>query len=175
MAFTNPKQNIDHLMIGEDMNVVDFGSGSGVYTFFAAEIARGGKVYAVDVQKDLLSKLKTEAAKRHLHNIETVWGDVEEPRGTKLMDAIADRAIVSNLLFQVEHKEGLVKEVARLVRAKGRVLVIDWTDSFGGLGPASGDVFNASKARALFERAGFQLLKEFDAGDHHYGIIFEKL
>jgi ubiquinone/menaquinone biosynthesis C-methylase UbiE len=175
MAFADPKKNIEHLMIGEDMKVVDVGSGGGAYTFVAAGIAESGKVYAIDVQKDLLSKLRAEAAKRHLHNIETVWADIEELGGTKLMDGIADRAIISNLLFQIEHKEGAAKEVARLVRPKGRLMVIDWTDSFGGLGPVPNDVFSASKARALFERAGFQMLKEFDAGDHHYGIIFEKL
>lgn len=174
MSFADPKTNIEHLMIGEEMKVADIGAGSGAYTFAAAEIAHGGKVYAVDVQKDLLTKLKTEGVKRRLHNIETIWADVDEPRGTRLADNSLDRAIISNLLFQIENKEGLVKEAARIVRPKGRVMVIDWTDSFGGLGPQAKDVVTANSARALFERAGLRLLKEFNAGDHHWGIIFEK-
>ncbi|MDO8492160.1 MAG: methyltransferase domain-containing protein [bacterium] len=175
MSFTDPKSNIEHLMIGEEMKVIDIGAGSGAYVFAAAEIARNGKVYAVDVQKDLLLKIKAEGAKRHLYNIETVWADAEEPGGTKLSDGAMDRAIVSNLLFQVEHREGLVKEVARIIRKKGRILVVDWTDSWGGLGPQAKDVVTAKTARQLFEKVGFKMLKEFNAGDHHYGIVFEKI
>src|SRR5262245_4305424 len=122
-------------MIGEEMKVIDIGSGSGAYTFAAAEVARSGKVYAADIQADLISKLKTEGNRRSLHNIETIWCDVDEPRGTRLADGAMDRAIVSNLFFQAENKEGLVKEVSRIVRPKGRAMVIDWSESFGGLGP----------------------------------------
>lgn len=174
MAFADPKSNIEHLMIGEDMKVGDFGSGSGLYTFLSAGIANLGKVYAFDVQKELLKKIKSEGAKKHLHNIETVWADIEEVRGTRMIDGALDRGIVSNILFQIEDKNGFVKEVARLIRPKGRVMVIDWSDSFGGLGPIASEVFNSSSAKAIFTRHGFKVLKEFDAGDHHYGIIFEK-
>lgn len=174
MAFSDPKKNIEHLMIGEDMKVGDFGSGSGAYTFEAAEIARDGKVYAFDVQKDLLKKLKAEGNKRHLSNIEIVWADLEEAHGARLADSVLDRGIISNILFQIGDKDAFVKEVSRLVRKKGRVMLIDWSDSFGGLGPSAKDVVTLGSARALFLRAGFTAIKEFDAGDHHYGIIFEK-
>lgn len=174
MAFADPKKNIQNLLIGEEMKVLDAGAGSGAYALLAAEIAKAGKVYAVDVQKELLFKLKAEGAKKHLHNIETVWADIEKFGGTKLADGIIDVAIVSNLLFQIEHKEGMAKEIARLVRPKGKMMVIDWSDSFGGLGPKQEAVFNASRTKALFEKSGFKVSKEFDAGDHHFGIIFER-
>jgi len=175
MAFTDPKSNIEHLQIGEEMSVIDIGSGSGAYALAAAAVAKNGQVYAVDVQKDLLLKIKGEAAKRHIHNIETIWADAEETNGTKLKEGIIDRGIVSNLLFQIEHKEGLGKEMGRIIRKKGRLLVIDWTDSFGGLGPHANEVFDSRKAKQLFEKFGFKCLKEFEAGDHHYGVVFERI
>ncbi len=175
VSFADPKTNISNLVIGEEMKVLDVGAGSGAYTLAAAELAKNGKVYAVDVQKELLAKIKAEGAKRHLHNIEGIWADIEKPHATKLADKIIDVGIVSNILFQVEHKEGLAKEVARLIRPKGKLMVIDWSDSFGGLGPIQRDVFNANRTKGLFENVGFKTVKEFDAGDHHYGIIFERI
>lgn len=174
MAFADPKSNIEHLLIGEEMNVIDIGAGSGAYVLAAAEVARNGKVYALDIQKDLLLKIKKEAGKRNIHNIETLWADAEDLGGTKLRDGLIDIGIVSNLLFQIEHKEGLAKEVSRIIRKKGRLLLIDWTDSFGGLGPQTKDVVTSEKAKQLFEKVGFKTLKEFNAGDHHYGMIFER-
>jgi ubiquinone/menaquinone biosynthesis C-methylase UbiE len=174
MAFANPKSLINELHIGEEMKVLDIGAGSGAYALLAAHAAHHGKVYAVDVQKELLKKLKTEAAHQHLTNIETIWADAEELHSTKVMDHHIDRVIVSNTLFQVEHKDGLAKEVARVLRPKGQLLVVDWTDSFGGLGPHPNEVYGATAAKNLFIRQGFTLLKEGSGGDHHYALLFAK-
>jgi precorrin-6B methylase 2 len=69
------------------MKVVDLGAGSGFYTIEAAKLVRsGGRVYAVDVQQDLLAKLKNSAALAGLRNIEVVWGNIEKIGGTKLRE-----------------------------------------------------------------------------------------
>jgi len=54
------------------------------------------------------------------------------------------------------------------------VLVVDWTDSFGGLGPQPDDILSEDAARAMFEEVGLAFEKNIDAGEHHYGIIFKK-
>jgi hypothetical protein len=55
------------------------------------------------------------------------------------------------------------------------VFVIDWTDSFGGMGPRTADVVDKETATALFETQQFILEREFPAGDHHYGLAFRKI
>ncbi|MEK7081879.1 MAG: methyltransferase domain-containing protein [Patescibacteria group bacterium] len=173
--FTDPEKNLEQFDLQKGMRVADFGAGSGFYAFTAARLVGDkGKVFAVDIQKDLLTRLKKEAATKKLLNIEIVWGDLEKEGGAKLKDGSVDRAIVSNLLFQIEKKECLVREAARVLKPNGKILAIDWTDSFGGLGPPDKDVFGKEAARALFEKAGFVLERTIDAGAHHYGLIFAK-
>ncbi|MEK7147518.1 MAG: methyltransferase domain-containing protein [Patescibacteria group bacterium] len=173
--FTDPEKNLEQFDLQKGMRVADFGAGSGFYAFTAARLVGDkGKVFAVDIQKDLLTRLKKEAATKKLLNIEIVWGDLEKEGGAKLKDGSVDRAIVSNLLFQIEKKECLVREAARVLKPNGKVLVIDWTDSFGGLGPEPRAVFDKETARALFENDGFSLERTIDAGAHHYGLIFAK-
>jgi ubiquinone/menaquinone biosynthesis C-methylase UbiE len=174
MSFANPASLIRELHIGEEMKVLDIGAGNGAYALLAAKLAHHGKVYAIDVQKDLLRKLKAEAAREHIHNIETIWADAELPHSTKVVDHHIDRAILSNTLFQVEDKEGLAKEIARVMRPKGKLLVVDWMDSFGGLGPHPQEVYKAALAKSLFMHAGFTLEKEGTGGDHHYALLFTK-
>jgi hypothetical protein len=53
--------------------------------------------------------------------------------------------------------------------------VIDWSESFGGLGPRPQDVITKDKAIALFESLEFMLEREYEAGDHHYGFTVRKL
>ena len=173
--FTDPEKNLEQFDLQKGMRVADFGSGSGFYATTAARLVGDkGKVFAVDIQKDLLTRLKKDAAGKKLLNIEIIWGDLEKAGGAKLKDGSVDRAIISNLLFQIGEKENLVKEAARALKPNGKVLAIDWTDSFGGLGPQEKDVFGKAAAQTLFETAGFVLERTIAAGAHHYGLVFAK-
>jgi len=172
--FADPKKNIEQFAFHSGMTIADLGAGSGAYSLLAARtVGDLGKVYAIDVQKELLQRIKNDAIKEHLSNIEVVWGDIEKMGGTSLKDDLIDGAIVSNLLFQLQHKDIFRNEVHRILKPEGRVFVIDWTDSFGGIGPHPESVFSLVACRELFKE-GFVVDKEFNAGTHHYGIIFKK-
>lgn len=174
-SFSQPERNIELLHVSEGGVVADFGSGSGHYVLPLAErIGEQGTVYAIDIQKPLLTRLEQEAKTRGLKNIHTIWGNVEEVGGSKLRAGILDAAILSNILFQVESKLGLLHEAHRVLKPGGEVLLIDWSESFGGLGPKQGHVVDETTAIRLAEQSGFRFVQEVFVGDHHYGIILQK-
>ena len=121
-----------------------------------------------------MAKLKKEAISQNLDNIEILWGDIENVGGVKLTDNSIDVAIVSNVLFQATAKYQLALEVKRILKSTGRVLFVDWSESFSGLGPQSSDIVTAEEAQKIFTEAGFSVGKSFSAGPHHYGSIFIK-
>ncbi len=170
--FTDPETNIKELGVHDGMTVVDLGAGTGTYTMLLAErVGESGRVYAVEVQKDFLINIKNAASERGFKNVEVVWGDIELHLGTKIKDGIADAVVISNVLFQTEDKAGLLREAKRILKIGGKLLLIDWKDSFNSLGPVKDSVVPAHIAREICEREGFVLKKKFDAGGHHYGII----
>lgn len=172
--FSDPAKNIEQLELTRNMIVADLGAGSGAYTLAAARKIKGGegKVYAIEVQRDLLKRIEDAAHKEHLNNIDYIWGNIEKRGGTKIHDKTVDCAIASNVLFQVEDQKGFLDEIKRILKPHGKLLLIDWTDSFGGMGPAAGQVVNATKAESLLAAIGFTKVKTIDAGAHHYGILF---
>ncbi len=170
--FTKPESIISYAGVSHGMKIADLGCGSGAYTLASSPHALGGSVYAIDIQKDLLARLKNEAMWNSLSNIEYVWGDIERLGGTKLKEDIIDIAFACNVLFQLEHIEGFIAEVARILKNGGKVVVIDWEDSFNGMGPKSSTVIPKERARELFENKGFTFEEYINAGDTHYGIIF---
>ena len=173
--FSNPRNNIARFALAPGMIIADIGSGSGEYSIQAAKaVGHTGRVYAVDVQKDLLARLKKIATSENIRTIEVIAGDAEKVGGTGLREASIDGVILANILFQAEDKKGLLTEASRIIHPKGKAYVIDWKDSFGGLGPRQSDVVSSGAARALLEEGGFSVVSEFDAGDHHYGLIAEK-
>ena len=172
--FSDPIQNLAELDVQDGMKVADIGAGGGFYSIEAAKKAGSrGMVYAIDVQQDLLEKLKRSAALIGVHNIEIIWGNAEKIGGTKLRENMIDRAILSNVLFQIEQKDrdNLVLEIKRIVKPNGKLLVVDW-QAGGPLSPPT--TVSAMAAEALFTKAGWVVDKHFDAGDHHYGIIFKR-
>lgn len=168
--FSDPASNIAKLGVNDGMKVVDMAAGSGFYTFeVAKKVGNTGRVYAVEVQKDLLERIRSHGAMQNLYNIEVVWGDIEKIGGTKLRESIADRVIASNVLFQIQKHDDFVLEVKRLLKPDGKVLVIDW-NSVSAFGPKT--FVPLIKAQTMFEKAGFKLEQSFDAGDYHYGLVF---
>ena len=157
------------------MHVADLGVGNGVYALsIARKVGDTGKVYAIDIQNDLLTKLQKQAAAEHLENIETIWSDIEHTQGTTLKDGAIDAVIITNTFFQIEKKESVVIEISRILHSKGRVLVIEWADSFAGMGPHKDLIVKEELVKNLFLDNGFEFDRDIDAGDHHYGIVMRK-
>lgn len=173
MSFANPQQNIKHLGLSAGMSVADLGAGTGYYSLEAAKlVGQEGEIFAIDIQKDLLDRLSNEIQERGLKNIHVVWGDAENVGGTNIRQDGVDRVIASNVLFQTESKSGFIHEVKRILKPDGKLMLIDWSESFAGLGPAPQQVVDEKTARELFENNGFELEKTFEAGAHHYGLVF---
>jgi ubiquinone/menaquinone biosynthesis C-methylase UbiE len=176
--FANPQENLEKFGLSPGTVVADLGAGGGDYVFVAARMVKGlemdGKVYAIDIQKELLDKIKKEANGEQLTNVEIIWGDAEKIGGTKLRDDSVDVVIASNIFFQVENRETFAKEIARILKAKGRLFFIDWSDSFGGIGPKADAVVTEDQAKAFFEKNGFTIERSVSVGSHHYGLVIRK-
>lgn len=173
--FLNPETALKDFPLAEGMRVADFGTGSGFYALAAARrVGDEGTVYALDIQEGLLTRLKDGARRAGLRNIKTLVGELEQSGGSKLRAASMDAVIMSNILFQVEHRESLLREAARVLKPSGRIFLVDWTGSFGGLGPRPDDVVAEDRARTLLEGVGFRIERSVEAGAHHYGLVARK-
>ena len=171
--FANPKKNIAQLGLREGMRVADFGAGAGHYLKpLSEQVGITGKVYGIEVQKDMVKKLESQIKEWGISNVECIWGDIERDGGTKIAKHSMDAVVVSNVLFQVSDKLGLIDEVKRVLKPDAKVLLVDWSESFNGMGPAPMHVVSEKQAEDLFEGRGFILTEKISSSDHHYGIIF---
>ena len=174
-GFANPAKNVAQMGIATGMKVADFGAGSGAYTLALASLVGGsGHVYAIEVQQDLLKRIKNEVDKQGFKNVDVIWGDFERPNGSKLADSCVDMVLLSNTLFQLDDKRGAILEANRTLRPGGQLVIVDWSESFGGMGPQKTDVITKEKAQELCDAVGLSFIREFEAGAHHYGLIYRK-
>jgi len=175
-SFLNPQAVVAACHISVGSRVADLAAAAGFFARAAARaVGQDGVVWAVDPQQDMLPRLKNLAAGEGLHNIEVVRGTVEKLGGTHLPDNTMDVAILANALFGVADKPVAAAEAARVLRKAGRLLLIDWSDSHGGLGPHPSQVVSAAEAKKIFEAAGFAQAEDIPAGAYHWGMVLRKL
>lgn len=168
--FLNPEKVLKELKLKKDITAVDFGSGSGGWVILLAGILEDGKVYAIDILEEPLSALKSKAETERILNIKTIQSDVEKENGSTLSESSCDLILMTNLLFQVEDKEKVFEEAKRILKKRGKILVVDWLKN-SPLGPKQGKI-SADEIKKIAQKLGFKLKKEFEAGNYHYGLIF---
>ena len=173
--FVDPSTVVTHFHLREGDTVADFGAGSGHYmSLLSVAVGQEGAVYLCEIQKELVNALLNKSRDERLTNVHPLWCDIEAENGIKLKNDALDAGVLSNTLFQFTDKVDALKEIARVMRKGGKLFIIDWTDSFGGLGPQTSAVVTPEMAKVLIEQAGFTFEHEFPTGDHHYGLLCRK-
>ena len=174
-TFLEPERVVRYFELKSGDHVADFGAGHGYFTIPMARLVGGdGKVYALDIQRSVLDIIRTKAKLEHLLNIETVWADLDEPHGSKLKDRFIDFVVIANILFQAEKKGNLFREAYRILSEGGRLAMVEWDQTPAPMGPAMQLRVKKETAQSMAREAGFELDKEFEAGSHHYGLLFRK-
>jgi ubiquinone/menaquinone biosynthesis C-methylase UbiE len=175
MAFIDPARHIESLRLSHQAYVADFGAGSGSYALAAAQaIMPHGVCYAVDLNRELLNRVAADAKHKSIHNIKIIWGDLEREGGSKLPNASMDAVLLCNTLFQLENKKAALLEAKRVLKDKGRLLIVDWSGSFGGVGPRQDHVISEAEAKKITEEVGFSVDYSLSGGDYHYGFVATK-
>lgn len=173
--FVQPEVVTSHFHIHEGDTVADFGCGSGYFTPALVEaVGPEGRVFTCDIRKNIIDRIGDLIRVAGWQNVAPMWCDIEAPGGVQLPDGELDVGVLINALFLFEDKSAALQEIDRTIRPGGKLCVVDWTESWAGLGPSDDMVVSKDEAIDMLEAMGYQLEREFAAGGHHYGLAFRK-
>lgn len=149
--------------------VADFGAGAGHYTLpLSRAVGSEGRVVALDIDEVSLVRLKNLARQAGLNNLEIMVGDIEKTEGSNLREASLGGVLLATTLSHLRDRESAVREVWRVLKEKGRAVVVE------GYPAAQKSSLPSEEVKTLFEKVGFKYERTFDAEPHHYGLIFYK-
>ena len=104
--------------------VADVGAGTGYYARRIADlIGPTGKVYAVDVQPEMVAMLQSVAKQRAYGHITPVLGGVND---IKLPAASVDLAIMVDVYHELEFPYEVLASIVRAVKPGGRVVFVEY-------------------------------------------------
>lgn len=172
--------NFHHLLelsgIQQNMTVADLGCGGhGKLTFLLSKlVGTHGLVYAIDVIKEHLQIIEKKAKADNIRNIRTIWSDLEIFSGTKIETNSLDFAVLSFVLHQSEKHVDLMREVFRMLKKNGRLLILEWNKLSSLSGPSLERRLSSSQIEGMASKIGFKTEKELVVNQHHFGLILNK-
>lgn len=173
----HPEELFDRAGLKEGMTVADLGVGrEATFTLPAAKlVGERGTVYAVDVVKHELEVVHEKAEHRNLHNVHTVWSDIEIVGAARqVLDHTVDVALLVDTLFQAHHYEQILLEARRMLKMGGRLVIVDFKEEKTAIGPEAEHKVTAAEIKELLPKTGFELVEDFVPGDHHWGMVLKR-
>ncbi len=151
------------------MSVADIGAGTGLFTrLFAAKVAPGGKVFAVDISKEFIEHIEKTCREQKINN---VVGVVCPADSTNLAPQSVDLAFICDTYHHFEFPQKTLASIHEALRAGGRLVVVE----FHKAGKMK-DHVRADKEAFIKEitAAGFAMVDEARFSGEKYILSFQR-
>ena len=163
-----PHQVIQALKLAPDAVVADVGAGTGYFSVRLATMLPKGKVYAVDVEPDMVKHLAERAKRDGRKNMQAVQG---APDDAKLPEKV-DLILFVDVHHHIEEREQYFRKLRASLKPGGRVAIIDFRlDSPEG--PPRAARIAPEKVKAELKSAGYSLAEEHGFLPNQYFLIFK--
>ena len=164
-----PDQVIALLGIAEGEEVADLGAGGGYFTFkLARAVGDTGRVYAVDVDDDMIAYLQERVAAEGIGNVEVIRGEFADP---KLPDGRIDLLFSSNTYHHIQDRSAYFAQVLGDLAPNGRVAILELNDQ-GWFPRTFGHMTEKQTIVDEMTAAGYRVVSDFDTLERQHFVVF---
>ena len=165
----NPENVLAEIGLKPGITFADIGCGQGFFTIPAAKIVgKSGKVYASDISKINIQKLREKVDAAGLTNVIMETGKAED---LILCNACADIVFFGIVLHDFENPSKVLTNAHSMLKKTGKLIDLDWKLEPMKFGPPLHIRFGEEKAKRLLETSGFTVLLTKKSGLYHYFIV----
>lgn len=167
-----PKQTLINLHLHKGDIMADIGCGIGYFSIPASKIVgNSGKIFAIDIQPEMLHDVEVETRENNISNIEIV---LTEGNNLRLEDNKVNFAFVSNVLHEIEEKEIFLNEVKRIISPDGKIALVEWQKISSDFGPPIEHRLDRMDLIKMLDSLEFSTIETIDLGEDFYGIVAQK-
>ena len=170
-AYQKPEEVIKALNIKQGEVIADIGAGSGYFTArLARPVGEKGRVYAVDINPDLIVHLNRRIRDLNLRNVVTVLCAPDDPL---LADASVDRFFICDTWHHIGGHAKYLALLKRMLKPGGQVIMIDFKKAKTPVGPPMEMRIDRDDLVREMEANGFQLAAEHTFLEYQYFLVFK--
>lgn len=154
-SFMPPEPVVEELLTDPSWSLLDLGCGTGYYTLPAARLLSGGRVYALDVQENMVRTTLERVKDAGLHNVD---GIIAPSDRIPLGDASVDGALVAMVFHDLTEKSETLAELRRVLKPDGVLSMVEWDRIETDFGPPMSIRITPSELEETLETAGFTVV-----------------
>lgn len=151
---------LEALELRPGQTICDMGCGNGFYTLeLARRVGPTGRVYAVDIQPEMLRMLAELAGREGLTNIRPILGTAIDPR---LPTAEIDLCLCVDVYHEFSHPEAMLARIRASLAPGGRLALVEFRGEDPAVPIKPLHKMTKAQIRGELEPAGFRVVGEFD-------------
>jgi len=150
--------------------IADIGAGTGYFTWRLAErVGQTGKVFAVDVQQNMLDITRLTVERHGLGNVEYLLAGDGDP---KLPARSIDMAFIAYAFHEFARPAAMVAAIRRALKPGGRIFVLEYAREAPAAPASHLHRMGFDEIRREIEPHGFVVDRMFDFLPVQHGIVF---
>ena len=167
-----PDRALDELKIVKGSTVADIGAGVGYMSWRLAErVGPSGKVYANDIQPQMLDQLRKNVERRHLTNVETILGEPDDP---KLPQGRFDLVLMVDVYHEFTRPQSMLRHIRESLKADGRVVLIEYRAEDPNVPIVPLHKMTVEQVKAELEPEGLHLDRVIESLPRQHILIFTR-
>jgi arsenite methyltransferase len=169
-AEQKPDEVLASLGLKKGETIADIGAGSGYFSFrLANKVGSGGRIYAVDINPDLVLHMNRRIRDTKVKNVTTILSDPGDPL---LAAASIDRFFICNTWHHVENRPQYLALMKKILKPGGQIIVLDYKKEPLPVGPPPEMKLAKEVAISEMDAGGFRLAKEHTFLPYQYFLVF---
>ncbi|MBW8862879.1 MAG: class I SAM-dependent methyltransferase [Acidobacteria bacterium] len=165
-----PDVALSVLKIAKGAFVADIGAGSGYITERLADrVGPAGKVFANDVQPQMLDLLARRLARKKIGNVTLVQGTLDDP---KLPPASVDLALMVDVYHEFSQPQAMLRHLREALKPGGRMVLLEYRKEDPSIPIRPEHKMSIAEAKLEVESEGFTLTKVDESLPRQHILIF---
>lgn len=167
-----PETALDKIGIKPGMTVADVGAGVGYFTVrLGRRVGAQGKVYAVDVQPEMLTILRDRARKANLTNIQPLLGSESDP---KLPAGALDLILLVDVYHEFSQPQRMLQRMRHALKPDGRLVLLEYRKEDPHIPIRSEHKMSIDEAKTELQAEGFKLERVLNDLPRQHILVFTK-
>ncbi|MCA0131795.1 class I SAM-dependent methyltransferase [Winogradskyella alexanderae] len=151
--------------------IADIGAGSGYHVFKMAPLAKNGKVYAVDIQQEMINAIKANRNYTEQGNVETVLGS---EKSVNLPENTLDKVLMVDVYHEFSFPYEMLLSIKKALKPNGKLFLIEYRGEDNTVPIKRLHKMTEKQAVKELKASGFKLEKNLDNLPWQHCMIFVK-
>ncbi len=161
----------EQLLLKPGMNVCDLGCGNGYHSIpMAKAVAPAGRVFGVDIQKEMLEFLKDRAKAENVTNIEPVLGGDADPH---LPAASCDLVLMVDVYHELSKPAEMLAALKKALKPKGQIVLVEFRAEDESVPIKPEHKMSKDQIMKEMTSAGYKLARSYDKLPWQHLMFFE--